>query len=49
MSGGIMSRVFKVYQFRIPNKRDYRSLLRELEQAYTYDRLIFEVEGIDQM
>jgi hypothetical protein len=38
-----MLRTFKVYRFVIPNRREYRVLLRELEREYDFERVIFEV------
>jgi hypothetical protein len=42
-----MLRTFKVYRFVIPNRREYRQLIRELADGYQHEKVIFEISGID--
>ncbi|MDR0514880.1 MAG: hypothetical protein LBG81_06945 [Coriobacteriaceae bacterium] len=42
-----MLRKFRVYEFKVPNRQEYRSLIRGLAGGYAHGGLLFEVYGLD--
>jgi hypothetical protein len=44
-----MLRTFKTYTFVLPNRVEYRQLIKELTETYDYEKLVFEIGNLDHL